>query len=82
MFSKALDETPMFMCGCLPMQQDCTASAMKYICSMETESVILDVTCANGIWELTHHKIMSSDVFYAISTHNTNSSDCLGVDFF
>ena len=49
---------------------------------METESVIMDVTCVNSIWEQTYHKIMPSDVFYAISTDNMNFSDCLGVDLF
>ena len=52
------------------------------LCSPETESVILDVTCADGMWELTHYEIMSSETYYTISTDNANCSDCLDVDLF
>ena len=51
-------------------------------CTSETESIILDVTCADGIKELTHYETISSDAYYTISTDNTNCSDCLDVDLF
>ena len=52
------------------------------LCSPETESVILDVTCAEGMWELTHYSRMSNETYYTISTDNANCSDCLDVDLF
>ena len=48
-------------------------------CLPEPVSVVLDILCLDGVWELTHYERVSNST---ISTESPNCTDCLDVELF
>ena len=48
-------------------------------CLPEPVSVVLDIMCLDGVWELTHYERVS---YSAISNESPNCTDCLDVEAF
>ena len=51
-------------------------------CVQNPVSVVLDIVCRDGVWELTHYERVAANAYSIIWTEDRNCTDCVDVELF